>query len=285
MLIAQLSDPHIRRKGERAYGVVDTGAHLAAAVDFIAGRLPGLDALMITGDLVDFGEPEEYAHFRELIAPLRIPILPIPGNHDRRETFADAVGAWVELPRSGHLSYVRDVGPLRLAMLDSTVPGEPHGDMSAERLDWLQGVLAEAPARPAIVALHHPPFVTGIRHMDVQNCRNSERLAELLEGHPQVLAVVAGHVHRTVLTRFAGRPASIAPSPAHAVSLALEPAAPPTFHMEPPGLHLHCWTPDATLPYGRLVTHCVPIGAFSGPNPFFDAAGKLIDQPLGCGPT
>jgi|LNFM01.1.fsa_nt_gb 3',5'-cyclic AMP phosphodiesterase CpdA len=276
MLIAQLTDPHIRAKGERAYGIVDTATHLAAAVDFIAANLAHIDALMITGDLVDFGEPEEYAHFLEIVAPLAMPLLPIPGNHDRREAFADAVRKWVQLPGSGHLSFVRDVGPLRLVMLDSTVPGKPHGLMCADRLSWLDRALSAAADRPTIVALHHPPFVTGIQHMDVQNCGNADGLAEVLTNHPQVLTVVAGHVHRSVFTSFCGRPASIAPSPAHAVSLALCPDAPPTFHLEPPGLHLHRWQPDATQPFGRFVTHVVPIGTFPGPHPFFDASGKLI---------
>lgn len=276
MLIAQLTDPHIRRKGARAYGVVDTAGHLKAAVDFIAAKLPRIDALMITGDLVDFGDAEEYAHFLEIVAPLTMPLLPIPGNHDRRETFADAVGRWVQLPGSGHLSYVRDVGPLRLVMLDSTVPGKPHGIMCADRLVWLDRALSGAADRPTVVALHHPPFVTGIHHMDVQNCQNADGLSEVLAGHPQVLTVVAGHVHRSVFTSFCGRPASIAPSSAHAVSLALETDAPPSFHLEPPGLHLHRWQPDGALPFGRLVTHFIPIGAFPGPHPFFDAAGRLI---------
>jgi 3',5'-cyclic AMP phosphodiesterase CpdA len=268
MLIAQLTDPHIRNPGDRAYGVVDTAAHLRAAVDFITSSMPRLDALMITGDLVDFGTAEEYAHFLDLIAPLSMPLLPIPGNHDQRENFAAAfqqLNAW---PTTGHLSYVRDVEAVRLVMLDSTVPGKPYGWACPERLDWIDRVLSDAPRRPAIVALHHPPFATGIRHMDVQGCHDSGGLAEVLRRHPQVLATVAGHVHRTVVTSFAGRPATIAPSPAHAVSLALAPDAPPTFHLEPPGLHLHVWQPDDTSPFGRLVTHAVPIGPFPGPHPF-----------------
>lgn len=277
MIVAQLSDTHIRKKGVRSYGVVDTAAHLIAAVDFIVSKLPAIDALLVTGDLVDFGEPDEYAHFLELTAPLAMPVLPIPGNHDRREAFAEAFRRWVELPGSGHVSYVRDIGPLRFAMMDSTVPGAPHGLMCHDRLDWLDRALSREPQRPTIVALHHPPFTTGIRHMDVQNCRNAEGLSAVLARHSQVLACLAGHVHRTVFTNFSGRPASIVPSPAHAVSLALEADAPPTFQMEPPGLHLHVWDRDPAAAFGRLVSHAVPIGTFPGPHPFFNADGSLIE--------
>ena len=276
LLIGQLSDPHIRLKGQFAYDVVNTAAQLEKAVRFIETRLPNLDALMITGDLVDAGNEEEYAHFLELVAPLKTLLLPIPGNHDRRETFAAAFADQLAFPAHGHLSYVRDVGRIRLVMLDSTEPGAPYGRVCPERLSWLESTLSAAPMTPAVLALHHPPFKTGIAHMDIQNCQDGDALATLLLRHPQVLAVVAGHVHRTVISSFAGRPATIAPSCAHAVSFALGPEAPPSFHQEPPGLHVHAWAADPCLPFGQIVTHAVPIGTFSGPHPFFDEAGNLI---------
>lgn len=281
MIIAQLTDTHIRPKGQLAYGVVDTADFLAKAVAFINALDPEPAALIITGDLVDFGTPEEYAHFIELTAPLRVPVLPLPGNHDNPAEMAAALRPLAPLlPPGGDLSYTAEAGPLRLVMLDSTVPGKPHGLMSPARLDWLDRRLAEAPERPALVALHHPPFHTGIRHMDVQNCFEAEKLAAVLRRHPQVLGVVCGNVHRTVLTQFAGRPASIAPSPAHAVSLTFAPGAPPSFHLEPPGLHLHRWHVNPDQAFGTIVTHLLPIGGFSGPHPFFNASGHVIGSDL-----
>jgi hypothetical protein len=90
------------------------------------------------------------------------------------------------------------------------------------------------------------------------------------------LAVVAGHVHRSIVTTFAGRTASIAPSTAHAVSLDLDPEGPPAFHMEPPGYHLHMVTPNGGT-HGQVVTHRVAIGSYAGPFPFFGPDGRLID--------
>jgi 3',5'-cyclic AMP phosphodiesterase CpdA len=278
MLVAQITDTHISPKGHRAYGLVDTAAFLASAVTFINESALPVDAVIVTGDLTDFGTAEEYAHFAELVAPLGVPVLPLPGNHDDPVVMAAALGHLAPLPGKGDLSYVADIGELRLVMLDSTVPGQPHGLLSPERLTWLDGVLATEPARPALLALHHPPFASGIRHMDVQNCFGAEALRALLERHPNVLATVCGHVHRSVHTIFAGRPATIAPSPAHAVSLTFDPAAPPSFHLEPPALHLHWWHEDESAPFGRLVTHLVPIGRFSGPHPFLDECGRIISD-------
>ncbi len=278
MLIAQLTDTHIRAMGQLAYGCVDTAGFLAAAVAHLNAMPHQPEAVLITGDLTETGTEEEYAHFCDLVAPLKAPILPIPGNHDDRDTFARMLRPMAPmLPKSGDLSYAMDVGDLRLILIDSMVPGRAHGDIGAERLAWLDRQLSGQPVMPAVVALHHPPFATGIAKMDAHGCQNAEALEAVMLRHPHVLATVCGHIHRTVLTTFAGKAASIAPSPAHAIELSFHPDAPLEFRLEPPGMHLHAWTPGAGS--GRLVTHHVPIGTFSGPHPFFEPGGRPVGRP------
>ncbi len=267
MIVAQITDTHIKPRGKLAYGRVDTAAFLTAAVAHINSLDPMPDLVILTGDVTDGGVAEEYDHARELLAPLQPPLIALPGNHDRRETFRDAFSTDMDLPQSGHLSYSEDRFPLRLVMLDDTVPGERHGEVSAELSAWLEQTLAAQPGKPTLLAMHHPPFTTGITHMDVQNCRGAEGLSAVLTQHPQVLGLACGHVHRNILTAFAGKPASICPSQAHAVSLALAPDAPSSYHMDPPSLHLHIWRDDAA-PFGSLLTHQSFIGAIDGPHSF-----------------
>ena len=69
-VLAQVSDPHIREPGRLAYGRINTAPYLQQAVQTIT-RLPQRpDAVVITGDLTDFGRAAEYDHLRELLAPL-----------------------------------------------------------------------------------------------------------------------------------------------------------------------------------------------------------------------
>ena len=110
--------------------------------------------------------------------------------------------------------------------------------------------------------------------MDVQNLRNADALDAILRRHPRALLVAAGHVHRAVLTTFAGIAATICPAPNHAVALDLDARLPPSFKIEPPAFHLHTWFPGDG--FGRIVTHWVPIGDFAGPHPFFGGDGKLL---------
>ena len=159
-------------------------------------------------------------------------------------------------------------------LADSSVPGRPYGLLDDDTLAWLDAALGTSATRPALLFLHHPPFLTGIGHMDAQNLKNADRLATLLDRHPRVRLVAAGHVHRAVLTTFAGRQASICPAPNHAVALDLDAHLPPSLTIEPPAFHLHVWS--AGPGFGDVVTHTVPIGDFDGPYPFFGTDGKLL---------
>src|SRR5689334_2698732 len=98
MLIAQITDTHIRAPGRLAYRQVDTSAMLAACVRELLMLDPQPDLIVHTGDLVDFGLPEEYAQLRSLLAPLRVPILAIPDNHDEREAMRQAFAGGGYLP-------------------------------------------------------------------------------------------------------------------------------------------------------------------------------------------
>lgn len=273
MLVAQLTDTHIRRPGSLAYNVVDTAVFLEAAIDHILALDPRPDAVIVTGDLTDFDEAEEYARFCAITARLPMPLWPVPGNHDSSAGLAAAFPDIAARCAGDRVNYVAEAGPLRLVMLDSSVAGRPHGALGSDGLAFLDHALAAAPDRPALICAHHPPFLTGIRHMDVQNLADAADLEEVLRRHPQALAFTCGHVHRAVTTTFAGIAATIAPAPAHSVSLALDPAAPSTFHMEPPSLSLHLF--DGA----RLVTHRSFIGRFPGPYPFFGPDGRAIGAP------
>ena len=271
MLIAQITDTHLKLPGKLAYRKVDTAAMLRACVAEIGRLDPAPDLIVFTGDLVDFGYPEEYAHLKSLLAPLRIPLIAVPGNHDEREAMRAAFAGEGYLPTRGFLQYTIDKGPLRFVGLDTVIPGKGGGELCAERLGWLAATLAAKPGVPTLILMHHPPFLTGITHMDRLGLDGRGPFAGIMRRHPQVEAILCGHVHRTIHARVGGRAAIIGPSPAHQVALDLTPEGPSAFRLEPPGFLLHRWSE------GSLVSHAAVIGDWPGPFPFFDAAGNLID--------
>jgi 3',5'-cyclic AMP phosphodiesterase CpdA len=78
---------------------------------------------------------------------------------------------------------------LRLVLLDTTRPGEDPGALDAERLDWLDGELAAAPGISTLLAMHHPPLVTGVPAWDELALPAADRrgLAQVLARHGQAL--------------------------------------------------------------------------------------------------
>jgi 3',5'-cyclic-AMP phosphodiesterase len=207
-LVAQLSDPHIG--ADWAEG--DPLAGFAAAIESVAGMPVQPDAVLVSGDLADHAADAEYEQVRELLGRLRAPSYVLAGNHDDRSTLRrhfDLPGDQAEA-----VQYAVDLGPLRLIALDTTRPGEEPGALDAERLEWLDGALSAAPAKPTLLAMHHPPILTGIPAADDAGLPVSDRqaLRTVVERHPQVLRLVAGHVHRTISGELAGRSVLTIPS-------------------------------------------------------------------------
>ena len=257
MLIAQISDTHIKGEGVLAYGRYDTSAFLARAVDHILHLSPRPDLVLATGDLVDGGTPAEYARLRHLLAPLPMPVYLIPGNHDDRDALRQAFPDHAYMPREGFIQYVVDAGPLRLIALDTLIPKAPGGRVDRERVEWLDARLCEAPSTPAVIFMHHPPFPTGIDYMDGIGLEGADMLAEVVRRHPQVERVLCGHLHRTIQARWAGTVAMTAPGTAHQVGLDVREQVGLSLTLEPPGYAVHLWKPGV-----GLVSHVATVGDF-----------------------
>jgi 3',5'-cyclic-AMP phosphodiesterase len=248
-LLAQLSDPHVR------VGPHDGGA--SAALEEAVRCLVALDrvpdAVLVSGDLVDHANEREYERVVELLAPLSMPVHVLAGNHDDRDALRAHFGGGVE---DGLFRYVTRVGPLRLVGCDTTEPGREEGSIAGERLAWLEAQLQADRETPTVVAMHHPPLLTGIGPLDEIGLPDSDRVAlgELLARHPQVRRVVSGHVHRTAVSQVGGRVVLACPSTYLQAELDLREAGKIAMVPEPPGFALH-WARD-----GELTSHVQPVG-------------------------
>jgi 3',5'-cyclic AMP phosphodiesterase CpdA len=159
-------------------------------------------AILVTGDIAHSGSAAEYAIARELLERIGVPVYPLPGNHDDRDELRSAFAVSGE--DGAPVQYDVDLGPLRLVLADTTVPGEDRGELDGSRLAWLDEALGAAD-KPTVVALHHPPIELGIPIWDDIGLAGAGDLSAVLERHPHVQLVVGGHVHRTIAAPFAGR--------------------------------------------------------------------------------
>ncbi|MBL8570167.1 MAG: phosphodiesterase [Phreatobacter sp.] len=265
MLIAHLTDLHVRPVGLPAYRTAETNMLTERAIDAVLALDPQPDLVLITGDLTDNGLIAEYENLKRMLSRLPMPVWLIPGNHDRRENLKQVLADYPGLSdEPSFAQWATDLGPVRMIGLDTVLPKSGAGRLCAERLGWLEQKLAEDSAKPTIVAMHHPAFACGLHHMDRINLiEGASEFEAIVRRNPQIVRILAGHHHRPIQTLFAGTLAMVAPSVAHQVVLDLTDTMPPHFNFEPAAFHLHKWIEGT-----GLVTHTVYVEKAPGPYPF-----------------
>ena len=234
--LAQISDTHVRADDGGA-AVAQLRKALAQAAEY------SVDAILMTGDLVNDEGADEYAAFAQAVADPPAPLFVMPGNHDDRARMRAALSAHRYLPARGDLSFVIDDFAVRIVAIDQIVPGQTYGSFPEERARWLDEALAKS-TRPTLVALHHPPFLTHDLLFDRIGLRDNAAFEAVIARHPQVRRIICGHHHRVVVGQVAHAPVVVAPSTSWIYGLAThdgQPIAPKT--AEQPGWMLHLWTP------------------------------------------
>ncbi|HMA12370.1 MAG TPA: 3',5'-cyclic-AMP phosphodiesterase [Steroidobacteraceae bacterium] len=188
--LVQLTDQHLFADPSRMLRGVPTLPALRATLAVAAADIGACDAILATGDLVQ-DDPGGYAHFRAEFSALGKPVLCIPGNHDDLHAMHAALSA-----PPFQLGGTFDAGAWRTILLDSTIPGETCGALSDSSLQLLEDSLLGAPDRHALVCLHHHPVPMKSRWLDTVGLANPGDFFEVLRRHPQVRAVLFGHVHQ-----------------------------------------------------------------------------------------
>lgn len=219
--IIHLSDPHLLAGEALLGGRYDTHARLDEMLEAVERLDEHPDAIVITGDLADLGEPEAYRALRRSIEPLaaqwNAQIVWVAGNHDERpalrQHLLDAT------PTQEPVTGVWDIDGLRLVALDSTVPGWHHGDIDTAQREWLANILATPAPHGTVLAMHHPPVPNHLPLFDILELQHQDELAAVIEG-TDVRAILAGHLHYSMHAQFAGVPVSVASASCYTMNLA-----------------------------------------------------------------
>ena len=223
-VIAQVSDTHLLAGGAPLGGVADTVGSLERTTAQLSRLGDRLDAIVVTGDVTDLGEPDAYRLVSDALAPLAADagaeLVWVMGNHDERAAFRTEL--LDERPSDEPVHGVADVAGLRIVALDTSVPGYHHGALDKTSLAWLERVLAEPAAAGTILAMHHAPIATPLSLMDVLELQGQDELAEVLSG-TDVRLILGGHLHYATNGMFAGIPVSVAGATAYTMDLSARP--------------------------------------------------------------
>lgn len=218
------SDPHLLAGGRPLYGKVDTVEHLRQALEQLETSSIEPDAIVFTGDLADLGEDDAYARLRALVEPVSArmgaQLIWCMGNHDERAPYAR--GLFDDESADGRpQDRVYDVKGLRIISLDSSVPGYHHGALEPAQLEWLRSELVVPAAHGTIVALHHPPAPSPLNEpMAILELEDQAAFAAAIEG-TDVRGILAGHLHYSTHSTFAGVPVSVASATCYTLALGL----------------------------------------------------------------
>ena len=215
--ILAFTDTHLTAGGQEIVGL-DPAKRFSQVAAHAARNQADAEFAIVMGDITHHGRPAEYRVLRDLLDPLPWPIIPMLGNHDRRDAF---LSVFSEAPttETGHVQSARDLGAWRVLTLD-TLDGPPYldrhhaGRLCPDRLGWLDAELVAARDRPVLVFSHHPPVAIGFPGMDAIRLADPEAFLDRLADHGRA-HLISGHIHRTISGSARGVPWTILKGTCH----------------------------------------------------------------------
>jgi len=189
--ILQVTDPHLYAEADGSLRGTVTADSLNAVVNHIGQQKWPADFVAVTGDIVQDDSAGAYARFKDLLAPIGLPVHCIPGNHD--------VPALMQAALSGspwHYCEAFVIGDWQIIGVDSHLEGDAGGTVSKEELSRLRQTLVNTNAPHAAVFLHHPPLQVGSRWLDSVGLHNAQEFLDVITAAGNVRTVVFGHVHQ-----------------------------------------------------------------------------------------
>ncbi|MGL5225662.1 MAG: 3',5'-cyclic-AMP phosphodiesterase [Aeromonas sp.] len=189
--LLQITDTHLFASQEGQLLGVRTAESLAAVLKQVQANAHPYEMILATGDLSQDHSPESYQRFATMMAPLARPIYWLPGNHDDSPLMTEYLHA------AGISEAKQLVGEYwQVILLDTQVPGKPHGVLGDHQLATLDRALRQYPDRHVLIALHHQAVPVGCRWLDQHNLKNADDLFAVLARHPQQKTILFGHVHQ-----------------------------------------------------------------------------------------
>lgn len=227
MLLAHISDFHLFARGpESALVRWDVVEACRKVVADLAALTPAVDAVLFTGDLTDGGSEDDYKLLKQMLDPIAVPVLVVPGNHDKRVAFRSAFARKIPFADGHDLNYEFGLPGIRVLALDTLVEGCVSGALSDAQLEWLTEKLAATSTDLTLLLMHHPAFPSGIVSLDRMALeKGRERFGAIVASHRGPLRIHAGHIHRPLQSIWNGVFCSIAGSPAFQQTLTLDPNA------------------------------------------------------------
>ena len=216
MLIAQLSDTHLKAGDDEESRWGSRENDLRACVADIMELEEPVDCVLHTGDMAQFGRPEDYALVSDIVEPFALKFFPVPGNRDHRSGLvSEFLGD--RMPRhQPFIIYAVDEFPVRLIGFDTLSAETMMGDLDEPMLAALDEILVAEGSKPTALFMHHPPFdvpgAEGRYKFQYDRSEAADAFWKVIGRHPNVVRLFCGHAHRLTQTTVNGVVCSTMPS-------------------------------------------------------------------------
>lgn len=188
--VLQITDPHLMADPAGALLGVNTRDSLDAVIGEVLRNHGKPDLILATGDIAQDASEEAYRQFGKRLEVFESEVAWIAGNHDDAQCL-NRIAAELNANKKHVVK-----GGWQFLLLDTSVPGKVHGELSASELDFLKTTLADNPDLPALVTLHHHPVEIDAEWMSPIGLHNRDDFWQVIDQFSQVKAVLWGHIHQ-----------------------------------------------------------------------------------------
>ena len=205
MKLLHFTDIHLTTPGQ-TIADRDPIANFDKALAHAMAHHADAEAIVITGDLSDWGDIADYEHLRDRIAALPLPVHLCIGNHDDRASFLQVFPEAAD--QNGFVQKTVDLSHGTAILLDSWGPETHAGHFCETRQAWLDARLRETEG-PVWIFLHHNPMPTHLGPMDQIMLLDHQAFGDVVGNHRGKIAhIFHGHCHLPLSGSVRGIPVS-----------------------------------------------------------------------------
>jgi 3',5'-cyclic-AMP phosphodiesterase len=190
--LLQISDTHLHAtKDSRMRGVTTYDTFLSVLQRATSDPRWPVDAVLVSGDIVQDESRAGYELFKSTIARLEVPVYCIPGNHDDPKLMDEILNG-----APFHFCGDARLGNWSLVLLNTFLTGEDAGGLGDRRLHALDAALKDHISQHVLVCMHHHPVPMGSAWLDGVALRDADQFLQLIDKHQNVRGILWGHVHQ-----------------------------------------------------------------------------------------
>ena len=161
-----------------------------------------LDFIIITGDLVESGDSEDYKILKENLDVLfgNIPYIVTLGNHDNKKEFYK--GWFNEELKDYPYNTTMEIENLKIISFDNSEYHNDNGTITLDRCNWLREELKKDLDKDVILMLHHHLLKDQFNLPSVSFDKDFEDIVN----ESSIIGIFSGHTHHPFKGIFAGKP-------------------------------------------------------------------------------